>query len=172
MRSARIESVAEMQFEEAAFFFDDENSIEAVGEIAREFLIEREGHPELGDADAEIFQLTFADTEIAERLCQIVIGFTSACEAEPCSLFWPTPAIQFIQPGELEDGLQAPRVDFIFEPERDGGNESRGDGFLIALWNNNLRQVWIEGDCASGIADFSDEFQSDPGAGKSRNGDG
>src|SRR5580692_7373049 len=118
MRSARIESIAKMQFEEAAFLFADENGIEAIREIAREFLIEREGHPELCDADAEVFEFALADTEIAERLCQIVIGFTSACEAEPCSLFWPTPAIQFIQPGELEDRLQASHVDFIFEPER------------------------------------------------------
>src|ERR1700722_2007851 len=164
MRSARIESVAKMQFEEAAFLFDDENGIEAIREIAREFLIERESHPELRDSDAEVFQIALADTEIAERLREIVIGFTGTCEAEPGSVFPAAPAIQFIQSCELEDGLQASHVDFIFEPERDRRNQSRVDGFLVAFWNNNLRLVRIEGNGASGIADFSDEFQSDPGA--------
>src|SRR3984957_9146408 len=164
MRSARIESVAEMQFEEAAFFFDDENGIEAVREIAREFLIEWEGHPELRYADAEVFKNPCAETGIAQGRRQIVISFTSAREARPGSLFPAVPAIQFIQSGELEDGLQASHVDFIFEPERDRRNQSRVDGFLVAFWNNNLRLVRIEGNGASGIADFSDEFQSDPGA--------
>ncbi len=67
-----------MQFEEAAFFFDDQDGVEAVGEIAREFLIEREGHAELRDADAEFFQFTLADAEIAERLREIVISFAGA----------------------------------------------------------------------------------------------
>jgi hypothetical protein len=82
------------------------------------------------------------------------------------------PAVQLVESRELQHGLQASRVDLIFEGKRDGRDKARIDRFLIALGNRDLRLIGIEDDGASAIADVGDEFQADPGAGKSRNRDG
>src|SRR5580704_4412445 len=100
MRGAGIESVAQMQFEKTALFFDDQDGIEARGKLAGEFLIERERHAELGDANAELFQFTLAESEIAQGLSEVVVGFPGAGETEPGSFSLAMPAIDAIQTGE------------------------------------------------------------------------
>src|SRR5271165_1937994 len=118
MRCAGIERIAQMQLEEAALLFDNQDGIEAVGELPGEFLIEREGHPELRDANAEFFEFSLADGKIAQRLREIVISLACTDQAEPRALFLAVPPIDLVQPGELEDRIESPGVHLIFERQR------------------------------------------------------
>src|SRR5947208_2164070 len=58
-----VEHVTKLQLEEAALFFHNEEGLQAVGEFGAELRLEREGHPELRDADSQRLQIFRANPE-------------------------------------------------------------------------------------------------------------
>ena len=178
----RIQRVAQMQLEEAALFFDHQDGFKTLREFARERGVEREGHAELRDANAELAELIFANAQIAQGLREIVIRFSGAREAQPRpdrtglrphpDILRPVPVIQPIQARELDRRLQAPRVDFVLERERHRRHQPRVDGLLIIFGNANFRLIGIDHHGSTAVADIGDQFQPHPGARKSRKRDG
>ena len=88
---------------------------ESGGEFDGESRLEREGHAELRDANAERLEVAFAESEIAQRLREVVVGFARRRDAEPCAVPRAVPAIHAVSTRELAGRFQAPDVHFGFE---------------------------------------------------------
>ena len=70
-----VEDVADLGFDERAFFLDHQDLVEAGGEIAQALGLERPGHGDLVERKAEFLGVADAEPDLVEGLAQIEIGF-------------------------------------------------------------------------------------------------
>jgi hypothetical protein len=78
-----VERVAHEHLHERALLLDDEDLLEPAREVPHDARLHREQHPDLEDADAMVAQFGVVESQLAERLAQVVVGLAGRGEAEP-----------------------------------------------------------------------------------------
>ena len=61
-------------FEYLPLFFDHEDFVETLGEVVHAVRLQRPGHADLVQADADVGRRLFVDAEIGQRLARIEVG--------------------------------------------------------------------------------------------------
>src|ERR1700746_76776 len=77
-----IELLLELIFDDGAFFLDDEDFLEPLGELPDTLAFERPGHCDLVQAEADLRGMRVVNPEIVERLAHIEVGFAGSHNAE------------------------------------------------------------------------------------------
>src|SRR5579872_2325376 len=172
MRCGVVERLAQLQFKEAALFFDDEDGLQAGGEIGDESRIEWKRHAEFCDAHAEGVEFLAEDTEIAEALHEVVIRLAGGGDPETSGVASAEHLIYGIHGGEFANGIETPIVHFALELQSERDDEARVGMLLVPGWDGDGGPVGIEFNCGTAIADVGDHFHRNPSAGETRKRDG
>ena len=72
-----VELLLQLVFDDLALLLDDEDLVEAFGELAHAFGLERPRHRDLEDADADLGGVGFGDAEVVERLAHVEIALAA-----------------------------------------------------------------------------------------------
>src|SRR6185369_16142878 len=77
-----VELLLQLVFDQLAFFFDDENFLQALGEIANASRFERPRHADLAQADADLGGVLLVDAQVLERLQYVEIALARGDDAQ------------------------------------------------------------------------------------------
>src|SRR4029077_18787238 len=67
-----VQDALQLILEDATLLLDDENRVEASGELVNEFGIERPDHADLADANADLLLALFVEIEAGQRLHHVL----------------------------------------------------------------------------------------------------
>jgi hypothetical protein len=73
-----VERVLHVELEEGELVLDDEDLLDALGQLADPVRLERPDHPDLHDRDARGAERARVEPEVGERLQQVVVGLAAA----------------------------------------------------------------------------------------------
>ena len=104
-----VERVLGEHLDEGPLLLDDENLLEALGELAHHPRLHGKEHPHLENADAVTAQLLVVETELDEGLPDVVVGLARGHDAEPGVRGGHDDAIELVLVG-VELGQLEPRV--------------------------------------------------------------
>ena len=77
-----IELLLQLVLHQRALLLDDQDLLEAFGEMAHAVALQRPGHADLVDGEADLGGVGVVDAEIVERLADVEIGFAAGDDAE------------------------------------------------------------------------------------------
>jgi hypothetical protein len=112
-----VEDLADEELAEGALLLDDEQLVQAVGELAHGRRLHREAHPDLHEPHAVAAQRRVVEPEPAQRLAHVVVGLAGGRDAEPRLGRVECHAVQPVRGAERLRGLQAPVVDLALRVE-------------------------------------------------------
>ena len=78
-----VELLLQLVLDDLPLFLDDQDFLEAFGELAHAFGLERPGHRDLVHADADLGGVGLGDAEVVERLPHVEIALAGGDDAEP-----------------------------------------------------------------------------------------
>ena len=167
-----VEDRAHLIFDQRPLLLDDDDEVEALGEVAHDDGIERPYHADLEQAQAERSAIV-GEAEVAERLQQILPGFARRDHADPCAGAVADDAVEAIGARIGERRRQLVIVEPLLLRDR-RVDRSRAEAPRRVAWpfgNDDLWRVRSDIDRAAAFGDVGDDFHADPAAGKARHGD-
>ena len=130
-RGQAVERVAQMQFQKAALFLDHQNGRQALARIrARTAASSGKVMPNFATRMPSSFRSFVADAQIAQRLRQIVIGFSGARDSKPgVAIRAAAPCQRFSRFSRANSIAACNRraVHFVLQRQRDRRNQPRVD---------------------------------------------
>src|SRR5271155_3740336 len=78
-----VELLLELILDNGAFFLDDEDFLEPLGKMPDALALQRPGHRNLVEAEADLCGMRVVNPEIVERLAHVEVGFAGSDDAEP-----------------------------------------------------------------------------------------
>ena len=78
----RVQLFLDLVFDQLALFFDDKNFFQPIGEGACTFRLQRPGHGDLVDAQANFPSGSLIDAQVGERLHDIPVRLAGGCNAK------------------------------------------------------------------------------------------
>ena len=171
-----VELFLDLVLDELALFLDHQNLFQAVGEAPRALRLERPGHGDLVDAQADVSRHFLIDAEVRQRLHHIAERLARRHNTEAGVWRVPDDAVEPVGPRIGEGGVHLPVEDARFLLEDAVGpadveaagrkDEIRRDLALNSLLGNldrgaGLHHVGdaLEGDPAAGIAAHGEAVQ-------------
>ena len=106
-----VEDVADEELAERPLLLDDQELLEAPGELANGARLHREQHLDLQQADAVLAERGVVEPELGERLAQVVVGLAGRGDAEPRVRRRQRDAVEPVGGGERLRRLEPPVVD-------------------------------------------------------------
>src|SRR5258705_13167787 len=89
-----VELFLDLVFDELALLLDHQNFLEAFGEAARALRLERPGHCNLVDTNADVFTDFFCQTQRRQRLHHISVRLAGGGDAEASARRIPDDAVE------------------------------------------------------------------------------
>ena len=78
-----VELLLQLVLDELALLLDDQDLLEPFGELAHAFGVERPGHADLEDPQADLGRALLVDAEVVQRLPHVEIGLARRDDAQP-----------------------------------------------------------------------------------------
>ena len=78
-----VELLLQLVLDDLPLLLDDEDLLQAFGEVAHALGLERPGHRDLVDADADLGSEPLVDAEVVERLAHVEVALAGRDDAEP-----------------------------------------------------------------------------------------
>ncbi len=78
-----VELLLQLVLDDLPLLLDDEDLLEALGELAHALRLERPGHRDLVDADAQLRHVALVEAEVVERLAHVEVALARRDDAEP-----------------------------------------------------------------------------------------
>ena len=117
-----IERLAERGLQERSLLLDDDDLVETGAERAQHTRVDRVGHEDVEQADAQTSERVVIETEDSERGAQLVPGVASRRDADPIVARRHIDAVQPVHPAVLacEPGPDVQHFDLGVNPELTG----------------------------------------------------
>ena len=129
-----VELLLQLVFDDLPLFLDDQDLVEAFGEVAHAFGLKRPRHRDLEHADADLRGVGFADAEVVERLAHVEIALARGDDAQSRLRAIDDDAVELIGPAVVQRG-----VDLEILHPRFGGKESVGPADVHAVrWEGEI----------------------------------
>ena len=113
-----VELLLQLVFDDLALFLDDQDFVEAFGEMAHGLGLEGPRHRDLEHANADLGGIGFADAEVVERLPHVEVTLAAGHDAEPRIRRIDDDAVQPVDAAVVQR-----RVDLVVLHPRLGGEE-------------------------------------------------
>ena len=113
-----VELLLELVLDDRAFFLDDQDFFEPLGEMADALAFERPRHRDLVEAKADLGGMRVVDPEIVERLAHVEIGFAGRDDAEARARTVDDDAVEPIGAGKGKCRVELVFVQPVFLIER------------------------------------------------------
>ena len=169
---AAIEDGADLIFDQRPLFLDDDDEVEAGGEVAHDDGVERPDHADLEQAQAQRLA-GLNEAEIAERLQEVLPGLARRDDPDAGVLAAAQDAVQPVGAGEGERGGKLVMVEPLFLRQRqvDRPGADAAGRVARAIGNDDRRRIGADIDGAAALGDVGHHLHADPAAGKARHGD-
>ena len=94
-----------LKFDDLAPFLDHQHLGQPLGKAAHALRLQRPGHPDLVDAQADARGLVIVDPQLAQRLARVLVGFARCNDAEPGVGAVDDHAIHAVCPAKRHGGI-------------------------------------------------------------------
>ena len=112
-----VELVLEVELDERALVLEHEDLFEPGGEFTNHLAVQRIRHPQVQQPHPEATQVVVVETQLAQRLTQLVVGLAGRHDAEPIALGAHRDPVEAVDPGVFERGRDARRQQRVLHGE-------------------------------------------------------
>src|SRR5688572_30213818 len=161
-----VELFLDLVLDELALLLDHQDFLQAFGEAPRALRLERPGHRDLVDPQADCLGSFFFDTQICQRLHDIAVRFSGRDDAQP--RFWriENNAVQPVRARIGERGVDLPveNARFLLE-DAVGPADVQAVGWQDEVLRGfDFDPRWVNYDRCSRLDHVSDALERDPAA--------
>ncbi len=161
-----VELLLQLVLDDLALLLDDEDLLEAFRELADALRLERPGHRDLVDADADLGRVRFADAEVVERLADVEVALAAGDDAEARLRRVDDDPVQPVDAAVVERG-----VDLVVLHPRLGREERIGPPDRHAVRrqgevgrHDDRRALRVDVDGRGALDRVGDALEADPAA--------
>ncbi len=109
-----VELPSELVFENAAFFFNHQNLVQALGELMHRDRLQRPAHADLEHAQADRGAQRFVETEIIQRLTHVEVGLAGGDDAQTRVRRIEHHLVEVVGPSKGARGVDLVQVETFF----------------------------------------------------------
>ena len=165
-----IELLLELVLDDRALFFDDEDFVEPLGEMADALAFERPRHRHFVEADPDFGGVRLVDPEIVQGLAHVEIGFAGGDDAKARVRAVDDDAVEPIGAGKGESSVELVLVQpvFLFERLVGPADIEPAGRHLEILGENDTGPFGSDVDRGRAIDRLGNRLERDPAAGVAR----
>ena len=163
-----VHRLLHLRFDEGALLLDDDDVLEAVGELADADRLERPGHADLVDADADVGRGFRVDAEVFERLQHVEIALAGGDDAQARLRRIDHDAVDAVRARERARGLDCVLVQaHLLVQRRIGPADVQSAGRQFEVFRqHDVELVRIDVDRCRGFDRLGDRLEADPAPGE------